>query len=87
MSYDCHLFICTKCTTNSGSLNDGEKLQQNLKTYFKENHPEKNLRINKSGCLGKCKTGVNAVLYPQGKWFENLTIADEKILLDEVAKQ
>ena len=72
MNYDKHVFICTRCTSQSGTQGDGELIQKDLKKYFKENSQGANIRINKSGCLGKCKTGVNAVCYPDGKWFKNL---------------
>ena len=72
MSYETHLFICTRCKTQDGSEGVGKELQKNLKSYFKEKFPDQSIRVNKSGCLGKCKLGVNAVCYPKGVWFEKL---------------
>ena len=72
MNYEKHLFICTRCTSPCGNEGDGELIQKDLKKYYKENHKDAKIRINKSGCLGQCKTGVNAVCYPDNKWFKNL---------------
>ena len=80
MNLEKHLFICTRCTTQSGEEGEGLELQKSLKSYFKENHADKKIRVNKSGCLGRCSTGVNAVCYPEGRWFEKLSLNDEMSL-------
>lgn len=77
MNLEKHLFICTRCTTPTGQEGEGLQLQKSLKSYFKKNHSDKLIRVNKSGCLGKCSTGVNAVCYPEGRWFEKLSLDDE----------
>ena len=84
MNLEKHLFICTRCKTQTGEEGKGLELQQSLKKFFKENHPEKSLRINKSGCLGKCSTGINAVCYPEGEWFKELSTTDEKLLQEKL---
>lgn len=44
----------------------------------------KQVRINKAGCLGKCSSGVAAVLYPQGKWYFQLTEDEFKTILNDI---
>ena len=82
-----HLFICTSCKGQKGEENIGLELQKELKQFTREHAPDKSIRVNKSGCLGKCKTGVNAVLYPEGKWLSHLSSEDsntlKELLLDE----
>ncbi len=80
---DAHLFICTnkkdgkECCANK----DAGALRDALKTISKEKKEWMGrVRINNSGCLGHCENGIAAVLYPEGKWFTNLTKDDVKIL-------
>lgn len=87
MTYQKHLFICTACKDQSGEENVGLELQQKLKRHMKTNFPHLNLRVNKSGCLGKCETGVNAVCYPSGKWFTHLSKQDFKTLENELISE
>ena len=82
MNYESHLFICTRCVTQAGENEVGLELQQKVKKYFREYHPDKKIRINKSGCLGKCKNGVNAVHYPSGVWLEKLNRQSEQEIID-----
>lgn len=84
MNYESHLFICTRCVTQDGEEDVGLTLQQKVKKHFKETNPEKKIRINKSGCLGKCKHGVNAVHYPSGTWLEKLNQQSEQELIDYI---
>ena len=56
--------------------NVGATLQKELKQHMREKHPEKKVRVNKSGCLGKCRMGVNAVIYPEGEWISQLNLED-----------
>ena len=81
MNIEKHLFICTSCKTQSGEEGVGLKIHKSLKAHFKQSHSNLSLRVNKSGCLGRCRFGVNAVCYPEGKWFEKLTF-DQKDLLE-----
>jgi len=84
MTFQKHLFICTSCVGQNGEENIGLELQQSLKSDLKQNFPDKKLRVNKSGCLGKCRSGVNAVCYPAGKWFTHLTKNDLNTLKQEL---
>ena len=81
-----HLFVCTnekkgECCGEKG----GAQLRARVKELSKE-HPEwkGQVRINSSGCLGRCEEGIVAVLYPQGKWFSGLDRKDEDVLIDAV---
>ena len=84
MKIEKHLFICTRCKAQNGEEDVGLALQKTLKAQFKENHPSLPVRINKSGCLGKCRLGVNAVCYPEGKWFEKLNLESKDLLETEL---
>ena len=83
--YRKHVFMCTNqkpdnrpCCANSG----GEEFV----AYFRNKLLEKNLlgrgemRVSKSGCLGRCSTGPCIVVYPEGVWYTYASQDD----LDEI---
>lgn len=88
MRYNCHIFICTNSPNNTnkcGSKNS-EKLRLELKEKAKALHLE-GLRINSSGCLGACEKGVAAVMYPQNKWYYELTENSCDFLLEDIKSE
>jgi len=87
MSYKCHLFICTNSPNkpNKCGSKNSEKLRLELKEKVKIQNLE-NVRINSSGCLGACEKGIAAVMYPQNKWFYELTENSSEILLEQIKK-
>jgi (2Fe-2S) ferredoxin len=84
MSYKKHLFICTngnpddpkKCASK-GAL----ELHAQVKEMACQDFNPKEVRINRSGCLGYCEKGITAVLYPDSRWFYELTPKSESLLL------
>ena len=81
---DAHLFVCTNRKgegQNCGSK-DSQELRDSLKAWAKKAHPEwrGRVRVNSSGCLGHCKRGITAVLYPEGVWFTQLKKDDHAVL-------
>ena len=83
--YKAHLFICTNSPDKEGKC--GHKNSEDMRRQIKERCSKefgKTVRINSSGCLGFCEKGISAVLYPQGKWFFNLTSNDSEKLYQEV---
>lgn len=84
-----HLFICTNKPDKEGKCGakGSEELRSELKQRCKEAFGKnESLRINSSGCLGFCERGITAVLYPEGKWFFDLSKKDGDQLFDEVAQ-
>lgn|GEM_PF-766762 len=81
---DCHLFVCTntKDVGESCGKKDSALLRDNLKEWAAKAHPEwrGRVRVNASGCLGHCKRGIAAVMYPQGHWFTELKKDDDAVL-------
>lgn len=81
-----HLFVCTnEKKGESCGAKGGAKLRARVKDLSKE-HPDwkGQVRINSSGCLGRCEEGIVAVLYPQGRWFSELDAKDEDVLIEAV---
>ena len=72
--YKTHMFICTnqkdnnkQCCANSGALEmvAYAKQQAALLGITKESK----VRINGSGCMGRCSKGPVLAVYPQGVWY------------------
>ena len=79
--YEKHVFIClnardpgnpTGCCSSKGA----EEVFTELKAKVKSLGLGSRVRINRAGCLGQCKMGVTAVVYPEGIWYQNLRIED-----------
>ncbi len=83
--YDKHLFICTFSRESGQSCgpSGGQKLREAVKNLCKSKDISSagklngSVRINASGCLGKCEKGVAAVLYPEGKWLLGLSDTEQ----------
>lgn len=88
--YTKHLFICTNKRqdgTGCGFFDNSQEIFKDLKTESRilNKNPEENARVSQSGCLGRCKEGPIAVLYPQGQWF-HLNQPEEKFSLKYIFK-
>lgn len=46
-------------------------------------HGVKGVRANNAGCLDACERGVSVVVYPDGVWYGEVTVADVKELVEE----
>ena len=81
---EAHLFVCTNKKEKGESCYAKGSIE--LRTKLKEICQNESLgwhgkvRVNASGCLGRCEEGIAAVLYPKGEWFTGLTKDDSAIL-------
>ena len=74
---EAHVFICTnnretgQSCAGSGSI----ELREAVKAACQD--PSKNwhgrVRVNASGCLGRCKEGITCVIYPKTQWITKLS--------------
>ena len=68
-----HVFVCTNerdSDNPKGSCKEKGSLE--LMTMLKKSSKEAKMidvRINKSGCLGRCESGPAGVIYPEGTWY------------------
>ena len=86
--YQRHVFFCV-------NQRDGERrccadyAAEDCRTYAKsrlkalERHGQGMLRINQSGCLGRCEQGPVLVVYPEGVWYSYVDPED----VDEIIEQ
>jgi predicted metal-binding protein len=68
--YDLHILVCTNQKEKGESCGPkgGQEIVDHLKAWTKEQKFPGKVRVNKSGCLGKCESGIACVAYPKGKW-------------------
>ncbi len=85
--YAKHIFICTnqkapgkQCCANAG----GEPFFDYMKAKVRklDLHGSAKIRVNKSGCLGRCSLGPCLVIYPDGVWYRYHSLED----IDEIIK-
>jgi predicted metal-binding protein len=86
--YDLHVLVCTNEKKHGGGCGPkgGQELVDKLKAWSKENGLKKELRINKSGCLGRCEDGIVCVAYPKAEWLTEVDLGDEKKVEEWILK-
>ena len=85
--YDKHIFFCTNYRKEEKKISCGRHNSEALRNYMKEKVKElaiKNVRINSSGCLNRCKLGPIVVSYPEGKWYKITNKEDVDLFIDEL---
>lgn len=82
--YQMHMFMCVNHRDNARSCagSNSVALHEYMKKKAREAglDPLRTLRVNKSGCMGRCEHGPTAVIYPQAVWYHYETRED----LDEI---
>ena len=70
------IFVCCnqrknneECCNNSG----GSEIRDKLKCIVEKYNLNKLVRIAKSGCMGKCDSGVNIMIFPENIWLKDVT--------------
>tara|TARA_Y100000588_G_C13863126_1_gene757092 strand:+ start:503 stop:781 length:279 start_codon:yes stop_codon:yes gene_type:complete len=82
-----HVFVCTNHreesnTKSCGSI--GSPLKIKLKKEIVKRNLTKEIRINASGCLGKCSLGPCFVIYPEARWQFNAKLEDSDKIINEL---
>ena len=86
-TYKKHVFVCTNKRQNSINKSCGDagfEIRTYLKNQIIENTLNKEIRINKSGCLGKCAQGPCLVIYPDGEWKFSTSLNECKTIIKEL---
>lgn len=86
--YTKHIFFCVNqrasgesCCNDSGAEQFCAYAKTKIKTLGLAG--KAGIRINKSGCLGRCDDGPVLVVYPEGVWYRYETQQD----IDEIIEQ
>ena len=96
--YKKHIFICENIRDEdnpapSCGRRGGIEIREKIKKRLRELGETKNFRANSAGCLGACKFGPVAVIYPQETWYGNLSsenidkIIQSDLMNDEVVNE
>lgn len=83
------IFVCTNrraegervCCAGQG----GDILRDRLKAMVKERHLQSKIRVSASGCLDRCESGPNIMVFPDNVWYSKVREADLSAILDEVS--
>ena len=88
--YKKHVFVCENIRDSSNKKSCGKvgsQIRIRLKKEIGKKGLNKEIRINRSGCLGKCSEGPCVVIYPEGEWSFNTRLEEyEKIINKLVSK-
>ncbi|MDO4769004.1 MAG: (2Fe-2S) ferredoxin domain-containing protein [Brachymonas sp.] len=83
-----HIFFCCNqreagkdCCANHGAEAAAAHCKKRLKDLGL--HGEGQVRVSRSGCLGRCHEAPVAVVYPEGVWYSYQNLAD----IDEIVSR
>lgn len=90
--YRKHVFICTNQRKDGRSCSQNHDTRALFKQMKEKAREEgllgpKGIRINKSGCLGRCGEGPVLVVYPDNIWYKFENSADLDEILEKQVKQ
>lgn len=82
---DIQVFICNHHRDDSESCAEkgGKELTDQLKKWAKENYKGE-LKVFRSGCLGKCSEGIAIACYPEKKFLLDVKADDIKKIKDRL---
>jgi len=67
--YELHVLVCTNDKKKGCGPKGGQEIVDELKEWTKSGiFPKGSIRVNKSGCLGRCDEAIACVAYPKGEW-------------------
>lgn len=71
--YELHMFVCTNRRNNARSCggSGSEQILSHAKRHLRSLQDTVNacIRVNASGCMGRCQHGPVVVVYPEGIWY------------------
>ncbi len=87
-----HVFFCLN-QRNNGEASCSQHNAEAAFMHAKQTIQNKNLsgdlsdvgpvRINRSGCLGRCDEGPVCVVYPEGRWYQYVDTQDIDEIIEE----
>ena len=88
--YKKHVFVCENQRDPSIKKSCGKigiPLRMKLKRILGKKNLNHKIRINKSGCLGKCSLGPCLVIYPDNKWEFNVQLEDSEKIINQLISE
>lgn len=82
------VFICNHKRDNQDDCfhKGGKELTDNLKKWSREKFGSE-VKIFRSGCIGKCEEGIAALCYPSKEFLVDLTRMDEEEMKKYIEEQ
>lgn len=79
MKTEIEVFICNHSRDGKEACAEkgAKELTDNLKKWAKE-ETDKQVKVFRSGCLGKCSEGIAIACYPEKKFLLDVDLDDEK---------
>lgn len=77
--YDAHVLVCKGGDCKKRGSKD---VQKALKDELRAAEMNRDVRIDSVECLGLCKHGPNAIVYPSGTWYLGLIESDAPEIVD-----
>jgi sirohydrochlorin ferrochelatase/(2Fe-2S) ferredoxin len=75
-----HVLVCGNADcADAGSIT----LIATLRRLLKETGREKDIRVTKTSCMGRCGEGPTVAVYPDGIWYRGVKETDAKELVEE----
>jgi len=84
--YRRHVLVCIQHREGGGKPACGDRGGCAILTAVEKlliRHPDPDVAVTGTMCLGPCFDGPNAVVYPEGAWHSELTVADAARLVGE----
>ncbi len=86
--YDKHIFVCINerpADNPKGSCSASDALQvfQKFRREITERGLKKRMCASKVGCLAACVAGPIVVIYPEGIWYQKVTVDDVCEIMEE----
>ena len=88
--YKKHVFVCENIRDSSNKKSCGKvgaSIRMNLKREIGRRKLNKEIRINRSGCLGKCSQGPCVVVYPKGDWHFNTNVEECERIINQLISE
>ena len=83
------LFVCINRRPEGEACcaaRESEQIAEALKSKVKSLGMSGKIRVSKSGCQDVCAQGPNVMLFPDGRWYAGVTLADvDQIVQDALA--
>ncbi|MBS0358916.1 MAG: (2Fe-2S) ferredoxin domain-containing protein [Proteobacteria bacterium] len=86
--YEKHVFFCInqrgegkQCCQNAGAHAMRDYMKERVKEL--QRHGKGKIRVNTSGCLGRCVEGPIVVIYPEAVWYTYHSQSD----IDEIIER
>ena len=81
--YDAHVLVCKGGDCKKRGSKD---VQKALKDELRASGMNRDVRLDSVDCLGLCKHGPNAIVYPSGTWYLGLIEADAPEIVENHLK-